>query len=92
MLKRSLLKNRLGSEPEGARQNISSTLEAYVKSNSNISRICTMSALISKKPSTEYGKQLNRSPYNISANLVRPIEHPYDKATSAVQMNGSMGE
>ena len=30
--------------------------------------------------------------YNISANLVRTIEKLYDKATSAVQMNGSMGE
>ena len=30
--------------------------------------------------------------YNISANLVRTIEQVYDKATSAVQMNGSTGE
>ena len=30
--------------------------------------------------------------YNISANLVRTIEQLYDKATSAVQMNGSLGE
>ena len=30
--------------------------------------------------------------YNISANLDRTIEQLYDKATSAVQMNGSMGE
>ena len=30
--------------------------------------------------------------YNISANLVRTIELHYDKATSAVQMNGSIGE
>ena len=30
--------------------------------------------------------------YNISANLVRTIEHLYGKATSAVQMNGSIGE
>ena len=30
--------------------------------------------------------------YNISANLVRTIEQRYDKATSAVQMNGSIGE
>ena len=30
--------------------------------------------------------------YNISANLVRTIEQVYDKATSAVQMNGSIGE
>ena len=29
--------------------------------------------------------------YNIRANLVRTIEQLYDKATSAVQMNGSMG-
>ena len=30
--------------------------------------------------------------YNISANLVRTIEQLYDKAASAVQMNGSIGE
>ena len=30
--------------------------------------------------------------YNISANLVHTIEQLYDKATSAVQMNGSLGE
>ena len=30
--------------------------------------------------------------YNISANLVRPILQLFDKATSAVQMNGSIGE
>ena len=30
--------------------------------------------------------------YNASANLVRTIEQPYDKATSAVQKNGSIGE
>ena len=30
--------------------------------------------------------------YNISANLVRTIEQLYDKATKAVQMNGSIGE
>ena len=29
---------------------------------------------------------------NISANLVRTMEQLYDKATSAVQMNGSIGE
>ena len=51
------LKNRLGSEPEEAPQNRSSTLESSVKSTSNISRICTMSSLISKKPLTEHGMQ-----------------------------------
>ena len=30
--------------------------------------------------------------YNISANLDRTIEQLYDKATSAAQMNGSVGE
>ena len=30
--------------------------------------------------------------YNISANLVRTVEQLDDKATSAVQMNGSIGE
>ena len=30
--------------------------------------------------------------YNINANLVRTIEQLYDKATRAIQMNGSIGE
>ena len=30
--------------------------------------------------------------YNTSANLIRTIGQQYDKATSAVQMNGSIGE
>ena len=30
--------------------------------------------------------------YNIGVNLVRAIEHPYDKATSAVLINGTLGE
>ena len=30
--------------------------------------------------------------YNISASLVRTIEQLYDKASSAVQINGSIGE
>ena len=33
-----------------------------------------------------------RRMYNISANLVRTIEQLYDKATNAVQMDGSIGE
>ncbi|MEW8545680.1 MAG: reverse transcriptase domain-containing protein, partial [Candidatus Thiodiazotropha sp.] len=30
--------------------------------------------------------------YNINANLVRAIEHLYDKAIGAVQLNGNTGE
>ena len=55
-----------------------------------------MSLLISKKPLTEYGMQPYGPPcgstISTSANLVRTIEQLYDKATSAVQMNGSIGE
>ena len=52
-----------------------------------------MSSLISKKPLTEYGMQpYTMRKYNISANLGRTIEQLYDKATSAVQINGSIGE
>ena len=47
-----------------------------------------MSSLISEKTLIEYGMRK----YNISANLVCTIEQLYDKATSAVQMNGGMGE
>ena len=34
----------------------------------------------------------NHAEYNISASLDRTIEQLNDKATSAVQMNGSIGE
>ena len=37
-------------------------------------------------------KYLQHQQNNISANLVRTIEQLYDKATPAVQMNGSIGE
>ena len=37
-----------------------------------------------------YGPTMRK--YNISANLVCTIEQLYDKATSTVQMNGSIGE
>ena len=49
-----------------------------------------MASVISKKPLTEYGTQ----PYgpSISANLVCTIGQVYDKATSPVQMNGSIRE
>ncbi|MEW8547767.1 MAG: reverse transcriptase domain-containing protein [Candidatus Thiodiazotropha sp.] len=30
--------------------------------------------------------------YNINANLVRAIKHLYDKALSAIQLNGNTGE
>ena len=70
-------------------------LESCVKSTSNISRICTMSSLISKKAFVRVWHAAlwaTMRMYNISANLVRTIEQLYDKATSAVQMNGSIGE
>ena len=55
-----------------------------------------MSSLISKKPLTKCGMQPYGPPcmrkYNINANLVHTIEQLYDKATSAVQMNGIIGE
>ena len=126
-----IAEERLGSEPEEAPQNRSSTLESCVNIISNISRICTMSSLISL---IEHAMQLlwiwplylppiggpllwiwplylhfNKKSddddddddatlwatmweYNISANLVCTTEQLYDKATSAVQMNGSMEE
>ena len=52
-----IAEEQAGFGPEEAPQNRSSTLESCVKSTSNISRICTMFLLISKKPSTEYGMQ-----------------------------------
>ena len=57
MLNAVLNKLRLFSELKGAPQNRFSTVESFVKSTSRISRICAMSYLISKKPSTEYDVQ-----------------------------------
>ena len=54
-----------------------------------------MSSLISKKAFDRVWHAAlwaTMRKYNISANLVRTIEQLYDKATSAVQMNGSIGE
>ena len=76
-------------------QNRSSTLESCVKSTSNISKICTMSSLITKEPLAEYGRQPYGPPCgstNTNANLVRTTEQLYDKAIRAVQMNGSIKE
>ena len=36
--------------------------------------------------------QPNKRKYNVNVSLVRAVEHLYDKATNAVQMNGSTGE
>ena len=42
---------------------------------------------------TDYGIQpYGAHMYSIGVNLIHTIEQLYDKATSAVQMNGSMGE
>ena len=66
-----------------------------VKSTFNISRICTMSSLISKKAFDRVWHAAlwaTMRKYIISANLVRTIEQLYDKNISAVQMTGSIGE
>ena len=67
-----------------------------MKSTSNISRICTTSSLISKKPSNDRiwhaALWATMRKYNVSANLVPTTEQLYGKATSAVQMNGSIRE
>ena len=54
---------------KGAPQNRSSTLESCVKSTSNISRICTVSSLILKKPLTEYGMQPYGAPCGITISV-----------------------
>ena len=86
-----IAEEQAGSEPEEAPQNRSSTLESCVKGTSNVSRICTMSLLIRKKAFDRVWHAAlwaTMRKYNISANLVSTIEQLYDKATSAVQMNG----
>ena len=52
-----LAEEKIAEKLEEAPQNRSSTLESCVKSTSNISRICSVSSLILKKPLTEYGMQ-----------------------------------
>ena len=52
-----IAEEQAGFRAEKAPQNRFSTLKSCVKSTSNISRISTMSSLISKKPLTEYGMQ-----------------------------------
>ena len=80
---------------EEAPQNRSSVIESCVKSTSNISKICTMFSFDFKKAFDRVWHAAvwaTMRKYNINANLVRTIEQLYDKATSAVQMNGSIGE
>ena len=62
------LKNRLGSELEGAPSK-SSTLKSGVKSTSNTSIICTMSSLISKKPMIEYDMQPYGPPWGCTISV-----------------------
>ena len=90
----------IAEEQAGFRAGIITTeqifnLRILCESTSNISRICTMSSLIKKKFFDRVWHAAlwaTMRKYNISANLVRTIEQLYDKATSAVQMNGSIGE
>ena len=70
-------------------------LQILCESTSNVSRICTISSLISKQAFDRVWHAAllaTTRKYNISANLVHTIEQLYNKATSAVQVNGSIGE
>ena len=49
-----------------------------------------MSGILPLNLRSFYSEELDL--HNLDANLVRTIEQLYDKATSAVQMNGSIGE
>ena len=87
----------MGSEPTGASQNRYLTLESCVKSTSNIRGIYTISSLvkINKKNFDRVWHAavwITIRKYKVSANLVRTTEQLYNKATSAVQTNGSIGE
>ena len=52
-----IAEEQLGLEPKEAPQNRSLTFESCKKKYLKISRLCTMSSLISKKPLTEYSMQ-----------------------------------
>ena len=82
-------------EQAGARLNIYSTWESSVKNIYNTNRIYTMFSLTLRKRLTGYGML----PYgqswdnnNIGNKLIHVIKSLYERATSAVFINGNIGE
>ena len=87
-----MLKNRLGSEPEEAHIfNLRIMCEKYLQHQQNLYRV-----FIDFKKALDCVRYAalwtTMRKYNINANLVHTTKQLYDKATSAVQMNGSIGE
>ena len=90
-----MLTNRLGSEPEEAPQNRSSTLEIlcenYLQHQQNLYHVfIDFKKAFARVWHAALWATMRK--YNISANVVHTIEQLYGKATSAVQMNGTIGE
>ena len=80
-------KNRQASEQEGVPQSRSSTYAFCVKNISSTSKI-------SKAFDRVWHAALwaTMKKYNISINLIQVIKNLYNKATSAVLFNGSIGD
>ena len=91
-----MLKNRQASVQDGAPQSRSSTYAFYVRNISSTSKTSTMSSY------SDFKKAFDRDwyaalwatmkRYNISTNLIQVIKNLYNKATSAVLFNGSIGD
>ena len=87
-------KNRQASVQEGVPQSRSSTYAFYVRNISSTGKTSTMSSDFKKAFDRVWHATLwaTMKKYNISTNLIQDIKNLYNKATSAVLFNGSIGD
>ena len=93
--RRSLLKNRQASEQAGVPQSRSSTYKSSVRNISSTSKTSTIVFIDFKKGFDRVlhaALWANMKKYNISTNLIQVIKNLYDKDSSAVLFNSSIGD
>ena len=90
-----MLKNRQASEQAEAPQSSSSTYESSVRNISNTSKDLYHVFINFKKAFDRVWHAAlwaTMKKYNISTNLIQVIRNLYNKATSAILFNGSIGD
>ena len=93
--KRSLLRNKLASDQHAAQQSRSSTSRYCARSTSQHQQDLYHVFIDFKKAFDRLWHAAlwaTMRHFNINANLIRMIENLYDKATSAVYLNNSIGD
>ena len=90
-----MLNTRQASEQEGAPQSRSSTYKSHVINISSTSKTSIFIDFIDVKKAFDKvwhaALSATMKKYNISTNLIRVIKNLYDKVTSAVLFNNSVG-